>query len=115
MMDSGYEGKTVNDCIYHLAKQNIFEPKKLRLLQHIGKIDRPPEVVIFWDICTFGVFQVFSIIPTRVIFCFCQGIYVKFTLILQHNILYNLKFDTNPYLRYSNLTILRYFNIFQTA
>jgi hypothetical protein len=27
----------------------------------IGKIDRPPEVVIFLHICTFGIFQVFSI------------------------------------------------------
>jgi hypothetical protein len=30
-------------------------------IQHIGKIDRPPEVVIFLHICTFGIFQVFSI------------------------------------------------------
>jgi hypothetical protein len=30
-------------------------------LQHIGKIDRPPEAVIFLHICTFGIFQVFSI------------------------------------------------------
>jgi hypothetical protein len=83
MMDSGYEWKTVNDCIYHLAKQNIFEPKKLRLLQHIGKIDRPPEVVIFWDICTFGVFQVFSINPNPCDILFLPGdickIHLNFT------------------------------------
>jgi hypothetical protein len=29
------EEKIVNNCRYHLANQNIFEPKKLRLLQHI--------------------------------------------------------------------------------
>jgi len=33
MIGFGYEGKIVNNCRYHLAKQNIFEPKKLRLLQ----------------------------------------------------------------------------------
>ena len=37
--------------------------QKYRLLQHIGKIDRPPELVIFLHICTFDIFQVFSIYP----------------------------------------------------
>ena len=41
MMDFGYEGKTVNYCIYHLVNQNIFEPKKLRLLQLIGTFEIP--------------------------------------------------------------------------
>ena len=35
-------------------------------LQHIGKIDRPPEVVIFLHICTFGIFQVFSMYPNLI-------------------------------------------------
>ena len=40
------------------------------LLQHIGKIDRPTEVVIFLHICTFGIFQVSQYIGTWVIFGF---------------------------------------------
>jgi hypothetical protein len=38
---------SLNNCIYLQGNKNIFEPKKLRYLQHIGKIDRLPEVVIF--------------------------------------------------------------------
>ena len=30
-------------------------------LQHIGKIDRPSEVVIFWHICNFAKIQIISI------------------------------------------------------
>ena len=30
----GYEEKAANNCIYLLANQNIFKPKKLRYLQH---------------------------------------------------------------------------------
>ncbi len=36
MIDCGYEVTIVNNCIYHLANQNIFEPKKLRLLSNIA-------------------------------------------------------------------------------
>jgi len=34
MIGFGYEGKIIYNCRYHLANQNIFEPKKLRLLQY---------------------------------------------------------------------------------
>ena len=35
--------------------------QKLRYLQHIGKIDRPPEVVIFLHICNIAIFVFLSI------------------------------------------------------
>ena len=35
----GYEEKAANNCIYLLANQNIFKPKKLRYLQHISISD----------------------------------------------------------------------------
>ena len=37
MMGFGYEETIVNNCIYHLENQNIFEPKKLLYLQKLSK------------------------------------------------------------------------------
>ena len=54
------------------------------LLQHIGKIDRPTEVVIFFHICTFGVFQIFSIYQ-NLRSLFDIGAKNKFLLILLFN------------------------------
>jgi hypothetical protein len=38
----------------------IASKQKTECLQHIGKIDRPPEVVIFLHICDFGILRIFS-------------------------------------------------------
>jgi len=58
---AGYQSlKIVASNICDVSK--ISNPyKKLGYFQHIGKVARPQEVVVFWHICTFGIFGVFSI------------------------------------------------------
>ena len=39
-MGFDYEGTLAKHCIYNVPNQNIFKPKKLGLLQRIGKNER---------------------------------------------------------------------------
>ena len=49
--DFGYEGKIAIHCIYHLVNLNIFEPKKLRYLQHITTFESLKKLWYSFYIC----------------------------------------------------------------
>jgi hypothetical protein len=84
-------------------------------LQHIGKIDRPPEVVIFLHICKIAIFVFLSIYMKSSDIWFSIYGTVKIASNRNPNMLYSHQFDTNRYLGYFNCTILRYFKIVQTT